>query len=67
MLVSYHNNICQIFFRWEFCEQREHYIYVYIDGSVQDYSNSIANAMDLLQCCTAKASLYITQYILFLI
>ena len=30
MLVSYHNNICQIFFRWEFCEQRERYIYMYI-------------------------------------
>ena len=23
-----------------------------IDGSVQDYSNSIANAMELLQSCT---------------
>ena len=26
--------------------------YHYIDGLVQDYSNSIANALELLQSCT---------------
>ena len=33
------------------------YIY-YIDGLVQDSSNSIANALELLQFCT-KPSLYV--------
>ena len=32
-------------------------IWNYIDGSVQDFSNSIANALELLQSCT-KPSIY---------
>ena len=27
-------------------------LYCYVDGLVQDYSNSIANAVELLQSCT---------------
>ena len=36
------------------------YIYIYIDGSVQDCSNSIANALELLQPCT-KPSIFAPQ------
>ena len=38
------------------------HIHIYIDGSVQDYSNSIANALELLQSCT-KPSIYTYMHI----
>ena len=32
-------------------------MYHYIDGLVEDYSNSIANALELLQCCNKPSIL----------
>ena len=35
------------------------FISEYIDGLVQDYSNSIAKALELLQSCTKPSILFI--------
>ena len=42
------------------CPQCAEFLYEYhINGSVQDCSNSIANALELLQSCTKPSILYI--------
>ena len=40
--------------------------YLCFDGLVQDYSNSIANALEVLRSCT-KPSIYSTQFVRYTI
>ena len=46
---------------WDEKKKKKHYDAVYINGLVQDYSNSIASALELLQSCT-KPSVGITGF-----